>query len=211
MENAYGNWNHSGPSGNETMALRVEKLVASAGSAKTVADEVQTLAGELKRLKEAVSIQITNFDESLAQREMSLEAMISLCEQMVEREESLRERKRQLEQSLSDAGIRLKRARDELKSIEKEQLTWLREWGQAIEGLGLKADVHPEHATETFDHLVAFFDKFDKSEELRKRIYGLDQVEERFNKEVFEFADGIGFKRDGQEAATITTSELNDA
>ena len=194
--------------------LRVEKLVASAGSAKTVASEVQTLAGELKRLKEAVSIQITNFDESLAQREMSLEAMISLCEQMVEREEGLRERKRQLEQSLSDAGIRLKRARDELKSIEKEQLTWLREWGQAIEGLGLKADVHPEHATETFDHLVAFFDKFDKSEELRKRIYGLDQVEERFNKEVFEFADGIGFKRDGQEAATIAAQlhqELNDA
>jgi len=194
--------------------LRVEKLVASASSAKTVASEVQTLAGELKRLKEAVSIQITKFDESLAQQEMGLEAMISLCEQRVEREEAIRERKRQLEQSLSDSGIRLKRTRDELKSIEKEQSNWLREWGQAIEGLGLKAGVHPEHATETFDHLVAFFDKFDKSEELRKRIYGLDQVEERFNKKVFEFADCIEFKRDGQEAATIAAQlhqKLNDA
>lgn len=195
-------------------SLRVEKLVARIGSANTVASDGQTLAGELKKLKEAVSIQITKFDESLAQQEMGLEAMISLCEQRVEREEAIRERKRQLEQSMSDSGIRLKRTRDELKSIEKEQSNWLREWGQAIEGLGLKAGVHPEHATGTFDHLVAFFDKFDKSEELRKRIYGLDQVEERFNKKVFEFADGIEFRRDGQEAATIAAQlhqKLNDA
>jgi uncharacterized protein YhaN len=90
----------------------------------------------------------------------------------------------------------------------------LREWGQAIEGLGLKADVHPEHATETFEHLLDFFDKFDKSEDLRKRIYGMDLVEEKFNKKVFEFADGIGFKRDSQEAAAVAAKlhrELNDA
>jgi len=194
--------------------LRVEKLVTTIQSANAVAGDKQSLAEECRRLKETVSIQIIKFDESIDHREMSLEAMISLCEQRVEQEEAIRERKRQMEQSLGDADIRLKRTRDELKSIENDQSNWLQEWGQAIEGLGLKADIHPEHATETFDQLVAFFDKFDKSEELRKRIYGMDQVEEKFNKKVFEFADGIGFKRDGQEAATIAAQlnrDLNNA
>ncbi len=194
--------------------LRVEKLVTNVQSANTVSADEQKLAEECKRLKEAVSIQIAKFDEAIDPREMSLETMVSLCEQRVEQEEAIRERKRQLEHSLSDAEIRLKRIRDELKSIENDQSNWFQGWGQAIDGLGLKADVHPEHATETFDQLVAFFDKFDKSEDLRKRIHGMDQVEEKFNKKVFDFADGIGFKRDGQEAATIAAQlnrDLNDA
>ncbi|MEX1327517.1 MAG: chromosome segregation protein SMC, partial [Desulfobacterales bacterium] len=69
-------------------------------------------------------------------------------------------------------------------------------------------DVHPEQATEAFDQLLAFFEKLDKSEELRKRIYGIDQVSEKFEKKVFEIADGIGFKRDGQTPITIA-AQLN--
>jgi len=139
---------------------------------------------------------------------MSLETMINLCEQRVEQEESALERQRQLEHSLGDTEIRIKRTREELKTIENDQSSWVQEWGQAIDGLGLKPDVHPEHAIETFDQLLAFFDKFDQSEDLRKRIFGMDQVAEKFEKKVFEFADGIGFKRDGQETSTIA-AQLN--
>ncbi len=194
--------------------LRVEKLVARVQSANAVAGDEQKLAKKWKRLKETVSIQITEFDELIDQQEMTLEAMISLCEQRIDQEAGVRERKRQLEQSLSDSEIRLKRTRAEIKSIQNDQSNWVQEWGQAIEGLGLKPDVHPEHATETFDQLVSFFDKFDKSEELRKRIFGMDQVEEKFDKKVFEFADSIGFKREGQEAVTIAAQlnrDLNNA
>jgi uncharacterized protein YhaN len=194
--------------------LRLEKLVKTVQSANSVADDAQILAEHLKRIKKHVSIHITKFDESISQQDMNLESMISLCEQRVEQEEGARERTRELKKSLSDADIRLKRIREEIKKIEDEESNWLREWRQAIDGLGLKADVHPEHATETFEHLLDFFDKFDRSEDLRKRIYGMDLVEEKFNKRVFEFADGIGFKRDGQDAATIAAQlnrDLNDA
>jgi len=104
---------------------------------------------------------------------------------------------------LNDTEIRIKKVREELTSIESDQINWVKEWGQAIDGLGLKPDVHPEKATEAFDHLMEFFDKFDKSEELRKRVSGMDQVAEKFEKKVFEFADSIGFPREGQEASTI--------
>jgi len=194
--------------------LRVDKLLTNVQFANTVSGDARKLTGECKRLNEAISLQIANFDESIDTQKMSLEAMINLCEQRVEQEEAALERKRQLEHSLGDSEIRLKKTRDELKSIENEQSNWLQEWGQAIDGLGLKADVHPEHATEIFDQLVAFFEKFDKSEDLRRRIYGMDQVEEKFEKRVFEFVDGIGLKRDGQEAGTIAAQlnrELNEA
>ena len=194
--------------------LRVDNLLANAQSANTVSCDARKLDEDCKSFKEAISLQISKFDDSIDLQEMSLEAMINLCEQRVEQEESALERKRQLEHSLGDTEIRIKRTREELKTIENDQSNWVQEWGQAIDGLGLKPDVHPEHATETFDQLLAFFDKFDQSEDLRKRLFGMDQVAEKFEKKVFEFADGIGFKRDGQEASTIAAQlnrDLNEA
>ena len=194
--------------------LRVDKLLSNVQTANTVSGDAIKLSEDCKAIKESVSLQISKFDDSIDLQEMSLEAMINLCEQRIELEEAALERKRQLEHSLGDTEIRIKRAREELTSIENDQANWVQEWGQAIDGLGLKPDVHPEQATEAFDQLLAFFDKFDKSEELRRRIYGIDQVSEKFEKTVFEFADGIGFKRDGQEAITIGAQlnrDLNEA
>ena len=189
--------------------LRVEKLVEKVQAADAVSVDEQNLTGECERLKKAVSAQIVKFDASLDHGGMRLEALISLCEQRVAEEEGVRERRRQLEQLLNEAEIRLKRTQVEFKSIDTELSNWLQEWGQAIEGLGLKSNVHPEYATETFDQLVSFFDKFDKSEALRKRIYGMDQVEEKFERKVFEFADGIGFNRNGQAATATITAQLH--
>ena len=194
--------------------LRADKLLENAQSSNTVSRDTQKLALEYKTLRETISLQINKFDDSIDLPKMSLEAMISLCEQRVKQEESALEMNRQLEQSLGDTKIRLKRTREELKSIGNDQSNWTQEWGQAIDGLGLKPDVHPEHATETFEKLVEFFTKFDQSEDLRKRIFGMDQVTEKFKKRVVEFTDSIGFKRDGQKADTIAAQlnrELNKA
>lgn len=186
----------------------VDNLLSSFQAANTVSADAKKLAKDCESIKETVSLQISKFDEEIDVQEMSLEDMINLCEQRIEREEVAIERKRQLEQSLNNTEIRIKKACKELISIENDKASWAREWGQAIDGLGLKPDVHPEQATEAFEQLLGFFNKFDKSEELRERIYGIDQVSEKFTKKVFEFADGIGFKRDGLEADKIAV-QLN--
>jgi uncharacterized protein YhaN len=188
--------------------LRVDKLLANVDTANTVSGEAAHLSEDCKTLKESVSLQIAKFDESIDLSEMSLEAMINLCEQRIEREEAARDRKRQLERSLSDTETRIKRTREELTAIERDQAKWVKEWGQAISGLGLKSDVHPEHATEAFDQLLAFFGKFDGSEELQKRISEMDQVIEIFEKKVFAFSDGMAMKRDSEDAITIA-AQLN--
>ena len=194
--------------------LKVDRLLANAQSADAASDNLKRLTEDYRALKQAVAIQISRFDDSTDLRKMGLEAMINLCEQRVEQEESALKRKLQLEHSLSETGISIKRTREKLKSIENDQDRWIQEWGQAIEGLGLKPDAHPEQATETFDKLAMFFEKFDKSEDLSRRIYGIDQVIKKFEEKLFKFADSIGYKRDGHEAGAIAAqlnSDLNKA
>ena len=188
--------------------LKLEKLLANIDATNAAYSETNKLADACQSLKKTISLQISKFDPSIDVTKMSLEAMITLCEQRVETEESALQRKHQLEHSLDEAMRRLKRAEEKLKSIENDQASWIDEWGQAIDGLGLKSDVHPEHATEAFDQLVAFFDKFDKSEELRRRIWGMDQVAKEFEEKVFDLVHRIGFKR-ANPSATLIADQLN--
>lgn len=192
----------------------VEKLIENLRSAHVVYGEERKLTEDYKSLREVISRQISQFDTLINLQEMSLEAMINLCEQRVKREETALDQKRQLEHSLDETETRIKRTHEELKAIEYDQSIWMQEWGQAIHGLGLKSDVHPEYATEVFDRLTRFFEKFNQSEELRKRILGMDQIAEEFEKKAFGFADNIGFRRDGQEASAIAAQlnrDLNEA
>ena len=194
--------------------LKVDHLLSNVKSARVVSGEAQKLAADCKSLRETIALQMAKFDDSVDPDPMSLEAMISLCEQRVEQEESALERKRHLEHSLRDLSVRIKRALDELASIENAMVLWSQEWVQAISGLGLAPDAHPERVTEVFDQLLSFFDKFDKSEESRRRIYGIDQVSEQFHQKVLAFADGIGFRTDDQKAVAIAAQmsrELTNA
>ena len=194
--------------------IKVEKLIEKIQTAKSLSIDEKNLSEESEQLKQSVLNQISRFDSSMETKGMSLEALISLCEQRVEKEDAVRERRRQVERSLDESRIRQKRKQDDQKSADNELSNWSQEWIQAIDGLGLKADDHPKHAIETFDKLVSFFDKFDKSGDLRKRIDEMDQVEEKFEKKVFDFSESIGFKRDGQEASTIAKQlnrDLNSA
>ncbi len=197
--------------------LRVEQLRESNESANAISGDARKLADTHDALKDIVARRISTFDDRIDLDAMNLEAMISLCEQRVEQTEITLERERRVTDLLRDGERRLKRTRDELRTIEGEQAAWSRDWREAIDGLGVKPDVHPEHATETFERMEAFFNTFDKSEELRKRIYGMDEITKAFDKRVFAFADAIGLDRDGQESTTIVAqlhrdlSEARDA
>ena len=203
-----------GPREMKQWLLRVDKLLANIRAAGDRSGEAANLDRDCKTLKESVARQIKKFDVSIKLEDMGLEAMLNLCEQRVEKEEAGLERKRHLERRQGEMENRLKRVGEELTAIESDWAAWGREWAQAIEGLGLKPDVHPEQAIGAFEQLMAFIDKYDRSEELRKRIFGIDQVSEKFQEKVFAFADDIGYAREGREATTIAAQlhrDLNQA
>lgn len=194
--------------------LRVDKLLLHVQNAHSVAIDEQRLSAECKNLKQLVSLQLSSFTEPDKIEDISLEAMLNLCEEFVKREETKLERRRHLEHSLNETEVRLKRTADELKIVKRDKVNWAREWEHAIEGLGLSPDAHPERAAGAIEQLVLFFDKFDKSEESRKRIYGMDQVEEKFVNGVYSFSDSIGYNREGKTAASIAAQlniDLNEA
>ena len=83
---------------------------------------------------------------------------------------------------VGDTGLRIKKAREKFTSIKKDGAGWVQEWGQAVDGLRQNLDVHPGQAIWAFTRFLPFYGKFDKLEELRKRIYGIDHVSEKFEK-----------------------------
>ncbi|VEN72596.1 Chromosome segregation protein SMC [Candidatus Desulfarcum epimagneticum] len=194
--------------------LKVEKLLARLQSADAVSRDRQNLAGEVGRLKDAISLQTARFGIFTDPEKMGLEGMILVCERRLETEEAALEKRRGLERSLKEARGRLEKTRDSLEALSTARSAWQREWTQAVEGLGLGENAHPERAMETLERLAAFFAKYDKSEELRRRIYGMDQVTKEFERRVFDFAESVGFRvreRDAGALASRLNRELTEA
>ena len=183
--------------------LKAERLIEKIQTAKAVSTNKERQSEACDQLKKLIADQISQFNPLQKTKDERLDVLISLCEQRIEKEQKERDKRRGIELSLKDSGIRLKRTQDDLKTVKTDLMAWSDEWKKAIEGLSLNTDVHPETATEIFDNLVLFFQKLDRSEELRKRIYGMDKVQEDFHNKVYEFAKRIEFNTDDRDALTI--------
>nr|WP_320192074.1 AAA family ATPase [uncultured Desulfobacter sp.] len=183
--------------------LKAERVIEKIQTAKAVSANKKKLSDAYDQLKELISNQISQFDPLQTTQDKRLEAMLSLCEQRLEQEQDARDKRREIESSLKESQMRLKRTQDDLKTVKNDLMAWSDEWRTAIDGLSLNPDMHPETAIETFDNLVLFFQKFDESEALGKRIYGMDKVKQDFHNKVHEFAEHIKFITDEQDAVTI--------
>lgn len=194
--------------------LKAERLIENIQAAKGVSADEKKLSEACGQLKESLSNQIARFDPQAKIKEKRLDALIALCGQRIEKEQETRDNRHEIARSLKKLEISTKRTRDDLKAVETDLITWSNEWEKAIDGLGLKPETHPEIAMETFDALVSFFKKFDASEELRRRIYGMDKLKEAFDNKVHDFIKKIGRQTDGQKTVFIAAQlhrELNDA
>nr|WP_319491862.1 AAA family ATPase [uncultured Desulfobacter sp.] len=183
--------------------LKAERLIEKIQTAKGFVANKEKLAETCDQLKQLMATQISQFDTSQETKGKRLEALISMCEQRVEQEEKERDKRRQVTLSLKDSQIRLNRTQDELKAVKNDLMAWSDEWTKAVDGLSPNSHVPPQTATELFDNLVLFFQKFDESEALRKRIYGMDKVTQDFHHKVYEFAGRIGIKTEDQDAQAI--------
>jgi uncharacterized protein YhaN len=182
---------------------RVDRLLARGESARRAKTATERMEAERRAHVEALTGQLAALDATPETESSGLEELLNGCEQRIELEESAATSQLELERSIREKQVRLERAQVDLKSVRAEMVRWEQEWRQSIDGLGLKPDAHPEQTTAFTEQLAIFFGKLDQSEDLGRRIYGIDQYAREFEEKVFAFADKVELDHNGQDAAEV--------
>ncbi|MCB1640029.1 MAG: chromosome segregation protein SMC, partial [Thiothrix sp.] len=182
---------------------RVDSLLAGVREARLAQAQVTHLAADHTAHRQTLAVQLADgnpaAEKNTPQADLpSLSTLLAACEQGIEQEEQRRNRQVQWQQACDEASERIDRQQDSLATIEAHLATWGEEWQQAIAGLGLGTQAHPEEALETLEQLALFFEKYDASEEKRRRLWGMDKDRDEFGEQVFAFAAGIGCDCTGQ-------------
>jgi len=183
--------------------VRVEELLSRTASAREVAVEADRLEAERRDHMEALAGMLAGFDLSIETDPSTLEEMLSLCEQQIETERNAAARKEQLEDAIESLDVRLERARQNSEDAADEWERWKKAWIRAVSGFGVDSEVQPERAAGTMEQLAELFGKLDASEDLRRRIFGIDEVIRLFEENVAAFAARIGFDCADGEALAV--------
>ncbi len=183
--------------------VRVERLVEKLQAVEGLVRTREALTRECEALRQTLLAHLPAPLAGEGPPAAGLESLLSWCEHRLRHEETLQETRRRLEHEVNQCGTRLKRAQDKRKAVDAGLEAWAREWARAIDGLGGAADAPAELVLETFERLVQFFEKFDKSEEARRRIFGMDKVREDFERRVNDFADRLSYPREGRDAFAL--------
>jgi uncharacterized protein YhaN len=183
--------------------LRVDKLLADFQTAESTAADVRKLETDTDTIRNRITHHVARFDPAIDPATTGLENLLLRCEQYIAQEDAKRDTRRQLERTLQQIETRLAKITQSLILNQQSKTDWDQQWQQTITALGLPPDTHPDAAIAAFERLVEFFEKFDKAEDLRRRIYGMDLVSEKFQQKVFDFTAQIKLDSGGQTAATI--------
>ena len=189
--------------------LQKDHLIRTFQSSAHLVKQEHTLRATVEELKGILIAQLGNYQDREGLARLSLEELASRSEHVIRTVELVVEHNLQIEHTMARTQTRLQRIRKELDLIEREKREWTEKWLGAVEGLHVEKSAHPEQVVEVMDRLLSFFDYYDKSEALRKRIYGMDQVRDRFVKSVIDFAEAIDFEPEGVPAESVVV-RLNE-
>jgi len=185
--------------------LQIDKLRARADAlaeAERERDRLQTLVdGHARALAAALgdTSPPARVADGLARAELILETHADRAEA-----------RRLAAQQLRDLDVNERRLHDELDAIDAERTRWREAWGRALTDLHLGPDDPPAKALVVMDSLKDYFDKFDQSEELRRRIYGINVVQSTFDADVLAFLNLLGLDAGGHSTAEIAQRLVRD-
>ncbi len=194
--------------------LRAERLIERLQAVEILADGHRALVRKCAALRESLLGELPGLFAGEEPPAEGLEALVSWCEQRLRQEDERLKARRQYELELDQVRRWRLQAAEKQKRVDTALQGWTRDWTLAIEGLGVDASAPVELVTETFERLSQFFEKLDKADETRKRIYGMEKVRADFEQRVDDFAESIGYPREGRDAFILAGQlhrELNEA
>ncbi|NTW83611.1 MAG: AAA family ATPase [Chlorobiaceae bacterium] len=120
-----------------------------------------------------------------------LQGPIDYVRELLERVEKVRKDRELLDQRLRDGRIALENALERRVRAEEELKAWRKDWSDALQPLGLNANVLPAEAQDIINTLQECFEKLREAEDFRKRIEGIDRDTKEFERDVEELLQKI--------------------
>lgn len=173
---------------------QLEKARAAADSLQTIqATHDKTLTTELQKL---------GYDQE--QKSGDLETLLIRCEQIADKQQTSKRRQEEIRTALQKNELQLKNTGENLLHAKDHQQQWRLSWAEAVDGLGIGAQPHPELALETMAKLEELFQELREADIAQKRMYGMDKDEERFADAVVHLAGRVGIEKAEPNPAEVT-------
>jgi len=174
--------------------LRVDTLLHRTEALHLTKSEASKLAAEHQSHTAAVVTELAR--SGCACDGLELEQLLLRAEQLVEDAEKTNRERKATERSLVQLERKLQRAVEDRKQEHDRLDRWKESWSKAVEGLGLGTDPHPTLALSTMKRLEELFGTLDKSDELRRRLYGMEMHEQEYLRSVTDFVARLGLAFD---------------
>lgn len=181
----------------EQLLQKFDKLEIARAEVRSLEDtqavHIGTLTAELEKLGYP---QVPNARE--------LEPLLVRSEKIATQQEAAKRRQGEIEAALKKLEIQLNSASASFLQANDESNQWQVTWAEAVDGLGIGTNPHPELALETIEKLEELFQELKEADIAHKRIYGMDKDEERFSSAVSLVAQRIGIQIGATEPAEVT-------
>ena len=185
---------------------RVDQLLQKAEQLDRARAEVRSLEATQTSHIEALTAELVKLGQQQEPKAVELESLLARCEQLASQQETATRRQGELEASLQKLEVQLKGATDARRQSDDDLLRWGVTWAEAVEGLGLGTNPHPELALATMEKLEELFGELKDADTAHKRIYGMDKDEERFTAAVGQLVQRICVDVGEQTPAEVTQS-----
>jgi uncharacterized protein YhaN len=149
---------------------------------------IKALNAELEALGESLDVMAKDH----------LGPILDRAQQLIEEIKANVAREKELVSTVQGAVEELKRAEEDLKGAQDRLDEWQLEWVAATRRFGFLED-HSVHMVQTaLEQLKALFAYFDKAEDLKRRVSGIEDRIKAFETEVDAFAEAIRLPRSSQ-------------
>lgn len=193
---------------------RHEKLVAHAATIREHEAEAAHLKAMIEAERETLDKCLEQIGEPPAGGEEGLANLLDRCEEAISRIEKAARARGKLEAKIEELGRDCHDAAEEHDAAERALAAWRKDWVQAAATLRMQENADPADAAAVLDRIQALTTNFDKAEEFRRRIEGIDDEAKRFNDSVADIigrvAPGLGHLA-AEQAVTELSAQLNAA
>ena len=170
-------------------------------------DQVRGLEADVDRLtknrgghRTALAAEIRALQVKDVTDDVSLGALLDRSASVVEQARASADRRRGLEAELKNAKAAVARAEEEKKGVRKRREIWEQEWKDTVAGFDFVPDTTVSKVLVLLDQLEELFDKIDRADDAKRRLYGIDKRIEDYETDVDVFASKLDQPRDGQPA-----------